>query len=103
MVLGLCSVEDVKMRLGIPPEDTSYDDEIELLIEEASEIAIVMLGQEWPGPEDTPRLVRHATANIAAGLFKRLRGPSSEDSPLFKLGLDELDIYKRSAGSVTRT
>ena len=101
--MGLCSLEDVKVRLGIPREDTTYDHELELLIEEASEIAIVLLGREWPGPEDTPRLVRHATANIAAGLFKRLRGPSSEESPLLKLGLDELDIYKRSASSVART
>ena len=94
--MGLCSPEDVKMRLGIPLEDTTYDREIELLIEEASEIAVAILGQSWPGPEDTPRLVRYATANIAAGLFKRLRGPSSEESPLYQLGLDELEFYKRS-------
>ncbi len=100
--MGLCTVEDVKMRLGIPLEDGTYDREIEMLIEEASEIAIVVLGQEWPGPEEAPRLIRHATANIAAGLFKRLRGPSSEESPLFKLGLEELEIYKRSSGVVSR-
>lgn len=97
--MGLCTVEDVKLRLGIPLEEGAYDAEIELLIEEASEIAIAILGQDWPGPEDAPRLVRYATANIAAGLFKRLRGPSSEESPLYKLGIEELEFYKRSKGA----
>jgi len=100
--LGLCSLEDVKVRLGIPLDDTTYDSELELLIEEASEIAITILGEGWDSPEDAPRLVRYATANIAAGLFKRLRGPSSEESPLYKLGLDELEFYKRRRGAVGR-
>ena len=98
--MGLCTVEDVKLRLGLPLDDTTYDSEIELLIEEASEIAVAILSQNWSGPEDAPRLVRYATANIAAGLFRRLRGPSSEESPLYKLGLEELEFYKRSAGAV---
>ena len=98
--MGFCTVEDVKIRLGIPLDDDSYDQEIELLIDYATEIAIALLGQGWPGPEEAPRLVRYATANIAAGLFKRLRGPSSEESPLYQLGLDELDFYRRSKGAI---
>ena len=98
--MGLCSLEDVKLRLGIPLEDTTYDHELELLIEEASEIAVAILSENWATLDDVPRLVRYATANIAAGLFRRLRGASSEGEPLFKLGLEELEFYKRSTGAV---
>ena len=100
--MGLCSLEDVKIRLGIPLDDATYDGELELLVEEASEIAVAILGQDWPTLDDVPRLVRYATANIAAGLFKRLRGPSSEESPLYQLGLDELEFYKRSVRGLGR-
>ena len=100
--MGLCSLEDVKLRLGIPLEDTTYDHELELLIEEASEIAIAILSENWATLDDVPRLVRYATANIAAGLFKRLRGPSSEESPLYQLGLDELEFYKRHKRAVAK-
>jgi len=100
--MGLCSLEDVKLRLGIPLEDTTYDRELELLIEEASEIAVAVLGEDWPSLDDVPRLVRYATANIAAGLFKRLRGPSSEETPLYELGLEELEFYKRHGKVATK-
>jgi len=98
--MGFCTVEDVKLRLGLSPEETAYDEELSALVEEASEVAAAILGESWPSPEEAPRLVRYATANIAAGIFRRLRGTPGEGEPLYRLGLEELEFYKRSRGAV---
>lgn|GEM_PF-6012910 len=98
--MGYCSVADVKRRLGIAEGDQSYDEELSELVEEASCIIDSLVSSYVETPlNPVPELLRHACANIAAGLFRRRRAPPDEKSVLFQLGLDEVDIFLRSLKS----
>jgi len=87
-------VSDVKRRLGIPESDTSYDEEISEVIEEATSTIDAMLSGYVETPlEPVPDLIQHACANMAAGIFRRRRAPPGEEAVLYEVGMEEVRIY----------
>jgi len=90
---------DVKKRLvtsgeGIDPSDTTYDVELDDLIEEADAYIDNKLKNYTTVPLSTvPTIVKKISANLAAGLFRRARSPPGESVPLWNLGVELLDDY----------
>ena len=91
-----CTLEDVKPGVGVPQDDSTYDQEISQTILEAQAIVDTILKTligELPFDEsNVPDIVRYACADIAAGLFRMRRSPGQRDIFL-TLGLDKLSTY----------
>jgi len=104
--LTYCSVDDVKVRVGVPQGDSTYDQEISEAILEAQAIidtTLTALVGEVPFEEsDVPEVIRYACADIAAGLFRIRRNPGQKDIFL-TLGLDKLSSYAAGFKGFTKT
>lgn len=93
--LAYCTITDVKSRL---PEivTTDYDTELTALVEEAdAEIDNALQSYESSLPlSPVPTLIKHASANIAAGLWRERRAPDAEQTvSIKKVGKEQLEDY----------
>lgn len=92
-LVSYCTLQDVKNRLNI--EDTSEDVELTDLIEQAQEDVDDELRPYTTVPlTSVPTRIKHATADLAAGLYQVRRHP--EQKPLYDLALDRLRVYIKS-------
>jgi hypothetical protein len=108
-----CSIDDVKDRLLIATNDTSYDTALNNAVNEASVVCDMFLRAYTSVPLSSPYPdeVRYATADIASSIFKRrmmpedvtLRGALQPDqlnqmdaTGWFALGIRKLEQYIKS-------
>ena len=100
-----CTLEDVKPRVGIPQDDTTYDQELSQAVLEAQAIVDTVLkalvGEVPFDEDDAPDIIKYACADIAAGLFRIRRNPGRRDIFL-TLGLDKLSSYTAGFRRVTK-
>jgi len=101
-----CTVDEARERL--PDIDSpDYDSEIKGCIEQAETVVDDMLRKHATVPlaGTIPNSVKHATADIAAAIFRSRRVPDGKLPALYKQGRDRVQGYIDSeykGGTLTR-
>jgi len=78
-MVDYCTMKSIKIRLNISLDDSQFDDELTESRDEAEAYIDIKLSNHTTVPLTTvPELLKHACADLAAGLFQRRRQPLSE-------------------------
>jgi len=94
-MVDYCTLKSIKIRLNISLDDAEYDDELVELRDEAEAYIDNKLKNYATAPFTTvPELLKHACADLAAGLFQRRRQPLSEVVDV-KTGGVTINLYWR--------
>ena len=98
--MAYCTVNDVKAKLNIPASDTSEDEAIASYIEQADAFIDALLeAKGFTVPlSPVPSIVKHASADLAASLFRFRESPPQEIRSRYQQAREHIEAYIAQKG-----